>query len=106
MIEARCIRECIWEGRRWRAGEVYRGANTPPAHFKALAADDPFEPERSQGAKPKRSQGAEPVRKRARSAPEEKPEEAMAAEVSQAEVSQEEVSQEEPEEAEFSETEG
>ena len=99
MIEARCIRECIWEGRRWRAGEVYRGANTPPAHFKTLGTDDPFEPERSQGAEPKSSQGAKPVRKRARSAPEEKPEEAMAAEVSQAEA-------EEPEEAEFSETEG
>lgn len=99
MIEARCIRECIWEGRRWRAGEVYRGANTPPAHFKTLATDDPFEPERSQGAEPKRSQGAQPARKRARSAPEEKPEEP-------AEGSPSEAPPEEVEEAEFLETEG
>lgn len=34
--EARCIRECIWQGRRWRPGETYRGAETPPEHFEPL----------------------------------------------------------------------
>ena len=36
MTEARCIRECIWQGRRWRPGETYRGAETPPEHFEPL----------------------------------------------------------------------
>ena len=34
--DARCIRECIWQGRRWRPGETYRGAETPPEHFEPL----------------------------------------------------------------------
>ena len=48
--EARCIRECIWQGRRWRPGETYRGAETPPEHFEPLPApggrnDSPEAPE-------------------------------------------------------------
>lgn len=36
MTDARCIRECIWQGRRWRPGEMYRGAETPTEHFEPL----------------------------------------------------------------------
>ena len=39
MIDARCIRECIWQGRHWREGEEYRGAETPPEHFEVLVIE-------------------------------------------------------------------
>lgn len=42
--DARCIRECIWQGRRWRPGETYRGAETPPEHFETLDKDSPADP--------------------------------------------------------------
>ena len=42
--DARCIRECIWQGRRWRPGETYRGAETPPEHFEPLPAPGGREP--------------------------------------------------------------
>ena len=44
MTEARCIRECIWQGRRWRPGETYRGAETPPEHFEPLPIPREGEP--------------------------------------------------------------
>ena len=44
MTEARCIRECIWQGRRWRPGETYRGAETPPEHFEPLPVPREREP--------------------------------------------------------------
>ena len=43
-IEAHCIRECIWQGRRWRPGETYRGAETPPEHFEPLPVPGGREP--------------------------------------------------------------
>lgn len=42
--DARCIRECIWQGRRWRPGETYRGAETPPEHFEPLPVPGGREP--------------------------------------------------------------
>lgn len=42
--DARCIRECIWQGRRWRPGETYRGAETPPEHFEPLPTPGGREP--------------------------------------------------------------
>lgn len=44
MTDARCIRECIWQGRRWRPGETYRGAETPPEHFEPLPVPREREP--------------------------------------------------------------
>lgn len=44
MTDARCIRECIWQGRRWKPGETYRGAETPPEHFEPLPVPREREP--------------------------------------------------------------
>ena len=44
MTDARCIRECIWQGRRWRPGETYWGAETPPEHFEPLPVPREREP--------------------------------------------------------------
>lgn len=30
-----CVKECIWQRRRWRKGETYEGPDTPPKLFKA-----------------------------------------------------------------------
>ena len=42
--DARCIRECIWQGRRWRPGETYRGAEPPPEPFEPLPTPGGREP--------------------------------------------------------------
>ena len=58
MIEARCIRDCTFCGRYWRAGEIYRGYIDPPKHFEVLSktkvetTSEPVEPEEGQGAEP------------------------------------------------------
>ena len=53
MTEARCIRECIWQGRRWKPGETYRGAETPPEHFRPLDSAAPDSPDPYEDKKPR-----------------------------------------------------
>ena len=45
MIEARCIRDCTWNGRYWKIGETYRGGTKPPLHFAIVREDEPVVPE-------------------------------------------------------------
>ena len=44
MIEARCLRDCTWNGKYWKAGEVYRGGEKPPLHFAIVKDDEPPTP--------------------------------------------------------------
>lgn len=56
MISAKCIRECIWQGRHWKPGEKYEGAATPPNHFEVLkraARNDGEAPKPTKGKKGK-----------------------------------------------------
>lgn len=41
MIEARCVRDCTWNGRYWKIGETYRGGAKPPLHFAIVREDEP-----------------------------------------------------------------
>lgn len=41
MIEARCIRDCTWNGLYWKIGETYRGGAKPPLHFAIVREDEP-----------------------------------------------------------------
>ena len=54
MTRAECVRECIWQNRHWKAGEIYEGAETPPRHFRtekpAAALPQPPEPMGESGA--------------------------------------------------------
>ena len=43
MTKAKCIRECIWQGRHWKTGEKYEGAATPPNHFEVIEASEVVE---------------------------------------------------------------
>lgn len=45
MIEARCIRDCTWNGLYWKIGETYRGGAKPPLHFAIVREDEPVVPE-------------------------------------------------------------
>lgn len=40
-----CVKDCIWQRRRWRKGETYSGADQPPKWFQA-EEDARLEPEK------------------------------------------------------------
>lgn len=40
MNKAKCVRECVWQRRHWKVGEIYEGAETPPRHFQEIATTE------------------------------------------------------------------
>lgn len=59
MIEARCIRDCTWNGRYWKTGETYRGGAKPPLHFAIVREDEPMPTPAPAPEEPAVAEGAE-----------------------------------------------